>query len=187
MMSSENDTPDALNNSSSRNVGAPAVHSTTTNDDNSSASSTATPSTETATSRTEEDLNNRGLASGTNGSAIRAAVSSGDSNNSATTVEIPEIPIGDLKIRPKLRFEVVTARVIETAGKKHVVILLVEPPEFFVIKGPLIGFFFISELHSDDETSHRAGAPSCRHRAAVQRFLLRLRMHIAKLPSFNPR
>ena len=36
-------------------------------------------------------------------------------------VEIKPIPIGDSKIRSKIRFEVVTARVIETGGKKHVV------------------------------------------------------------------
>ena len=36
-------------------------------------------------------------------------------------VEIKPIPIGDPKNRSKLTFEVVTARVIETAGKKHVV------------------------------------------------------------------
>ena len=38
-----------------------------------------------------------------------------------TPVEIKQIKIGDPKIRAKLCFEVVTARVIETAGKKHVV------------------------------------------------------------------
>ena len=36
-------------------------------------------------------------------------------------IDIRPIPIGDPKIRSKIRFEVVTARVIETAGKKHVV------------------------------------------------------------------
>ena len=36
-------------------------------------------------------------------------------------IEIKPIPIGDPKIRSKIRFEVVTARVIETGGKKHVV------------------------------------------------------------------
>lgn len=35
-------------------------------------------------------------------------------------IDIRPIPIGDPKIRSKIRFEVVTARVIETAGKKHV-------------------------------------------------------------------
>jgi len=35
-------------------------------------------------------------------------------------IEIKPIPIGDPKIRSKIRFEVVTARVIETGGKKHV-------------------------------------------------------------------
>lgn len=35
-------------------------------------------------------------------------------------VEIKPIPIGDQKVRSKIRFEVVTARVIETGGKKHV-------------------------------------------------------------------
>ena len=38
-------------------------------------------------------------------------------------MEIKPIPIGDPKNRSKLTFEVVTARVIETAGKKHVVLL----------------------------------------------------------------
>ena len=36
-------------------------------------------------------------------------------------VEIKQIKIGDPKLRAKLCFEVVTARVIESAGKKHVV------------------------------------------------------------------
>ena len=36
-------------------------------------------------------------------------------------MEIKPIPIGDPKVRSKVRFEVVTARVIETGGKKHVV------------------------------------------------------------------
>ena len=36
-------------------------------------------------------------------------------------VEIKQIKIGDPKLRAKLSFEVVTARVIESAGKKHVV------------------------------------------------------------------
>ena len=36
-------------------------------------------------------------------------------------IEIKPIPIGDPKVRSKIRFEVVTARVIETGGKKHVV------------------------------------------------------------------
>lgn len=35
-------------------------------------------------------------------------------------IEIKPIPIGDPKVRSKIRFEVVTARVIETGGKKHV-------------------------------------------------------------------
>lgn len=36
-------------------------------------------------------------------------------------VELKHIHVGDTKVRSKLRFEVVTARVIETGGKKHVV------------------------------------------------------------------
>ena len=32
-----------------------------------------------------------------------------------------DIPLGDPRVRSKLRFDVVTAKVIETAGKKHVV------------------------------------------------------------------
>ena len=36
-------------------------------------------------------------------------------------VDIRVIPIGDPKIRSKIRFEVVTAKVVEAAGKKHVV------------------------------------------------------------------
>merc|ERR1712018_1015896 len=35
-------------------------------------------------------------------------------------IDIKPIPIGDPKIRSKIRFEVTTARVIETGGKKHV-------------------------------------------------------------------
>lgn len=34
---------------------------------------------------------------------------------------IKQIPIGEPGIRSKLRFDVVTARVVEIAGKKHVV------------------------------------------------------------------
>ena len=36
-------------------------------------------------------------------------------------VELKLIHVGDTKVRSKLRFEVVTARVLETGGKKHVV------------------------------------------------------------------
>ena len=36
-------------------------------------------------------------------------------------IELKHIHTGDTKVRAKLRFEVVTARVIETGGKKHVV------------------------------------------------------------------
>jgi hypothetical protein len=36
-------------------------------------------------------------------------------------VKLAVIPVGDHKVRAKLRFDVVTAKVIETAGKKHVV------------------------------------------------------------------
>jgi len=36
-------------------------------------------------------------------------------------VELKMIHVGDTKVRAKLRFEVVTARVIESGGKKHVV------------------------------------------------------------------
>lgn len=36
-------------------------------------------------------------------------------------VNIPVIPHGDPRVRSKLKFEVITARVSETAGKKHVV------------------------------------------------------------------
>ena len=44
-----------------------------------------------------------------------------DTSTVTAPVEIKPIPIGDPKNRSKLTFEVVTARVIETAGKKHVV------------------------------------------------------------------
>ena len=37
------------------------------------------------------------------------------------TVELKHIHTGDTKVRAKVRFEVVTARVLETGGKKHVV------------------------------------------------------------------
>jgi len=43
-----------------------------------------------------------------------------DTSTVTAPVEIKPIPIGDPKNRSKLTFEVVTARVIETAGKKHV-------------------------------------------------------------------
>jgi hypothetical protein len=36
-------------------------------------------------------------------------------------IELKHIHTGDTKVRAKLRFEVVTARVIESGGKKHVV------------------------------------------------------------------
>ena len=45
----------------------------------------------------------------------------GQNQEKAQPSELIKIPIGDEKIRDKLRFEVVTAKVIETAGKKHVV------------------------------------------------------------------
>ena len=37
------------------------------------------------------------------------------------SVELKHIHTGDTKVRAKVRFEVVTARVLETGGKKHVV------------------------------------------------------------------
>ncbi len=42
-------------------------------------------------------------------------------NPPAKPAEIKPIPIGDPKVRSKLRFDVVTARVNEKAGKKYVV------------------------------------------------------------------
>ena len=44
-----------------------------------------------------------------------------DTSTVTAPIEIKPIPIGDPKNRSKLTFEVVTARVIESAGKKHVV------------------------------------------------------------------
>lgn len=43
-----------------------------------------------------------------------------DTSTVTAPIEIKPIPIGDPKNRSKLTFEVVTARVIESAGKKHV-------------------------------------------------------------------
>ena len=47
-------------------------------------------------------------------------VSKKDIATVTSPVEIKQIKIGDPKLRAKLGFEVVTARVIESAGKKHV-------------------------------------------------------------------
>ena len=44
-----------------------------------------------------------------------------DSATVTSPVEIKPVRIGDPKIRSKITFEVVTARVIESGGKKHVV------------------------------------------------------------------
>ena len=66
-------------------------------------------------------------------------------------VNIRPIPIGDPKVRSKIRFEVVTAKVVETAGKKHVVRIL----RFLSV---LISFYpmlhpLYSGLHDHDEKS----------------------------------
>ena len=41
--------------------------------------------------------------------------------SSSSPILIPEIPVGSVEGRKKVLFEVVTAKVVETAGKKHVV------------------------------------------------------------------
>ena len=50
---------------------------------------------------------------------VRVAATSGAS--SKEPAKLLDIPLGDPRVRSKLRFDVVTAKVIETAGKKHVV------------------------------------------------------------------
>ena len=50
---------------------------------------------------------------------VSAASSAAASKNEPA--QLAEIPIGDARVRAKLRFDVVTAKVVETAGKKHVV------------------------------------------------------------------
>ena len=40
---------------------------------------------------------------------------------SSDPVPLKVIPLGNPKVRSKLQFSVVTAKVVETAGKKHVV------------------------------------------------------------------
>jgi hypothetical protein len=51
--------------------------------------------------------------------------------------------LGDMKIRSKLKFEVVTAKVVEESGKKHVVRT---PKDNFFIKN--LAFFFQFFVHS---------------------------------------
>lgn len=46
-----------------------------------------------------------------------------DNSTVTSPVEVKPVKIGDPKVRSKLTFEVVTARVIESGGKKHVVSL----------------------------------------------------------------
>lgn len=43
------------------------------------------------------------------------------SSSSSSPILIPDIPIGSVEGKRKVVFEVVTAKVVETAGKKHVV------------------------------------------------------------------
>ena len=50
-----------------------------------------------------------------------SSITKKDSATVTSPVEIKPIRIGDPKIRSKITFEVVTARVIESGGKKHVV------------------------------------------------------------------
>ena len=50
-----------------------------------------------------------------------SSITKKDSATVTSPVEIKPVRIGDPKIRSKITFEVVTARVIESAGKKHVV------------------------------------------------------------------
>ena len=50
---------------------------------------------------------------------VRVAATSGASCKEPA--KLLDIPLGDPRVRSKLRFDVVTAKVIETAGKKHVV------------------------------------------------------------------
>ena len=53
-----------------------------------------------------------------------SSITKKDSATVTSPVEIKPVRIGDPKIRSKITFEVVTARVIESAGKKHVVSFL---------------------------------------------------------------
>ena len=53
--------------------------------------------------------------------AKNVRVSTAAAASSKEPAKLLDIPLGDLRVRSKLRFDVVTAKVIETAGKKHVV------------------------------------------------------------------
>lgn len=73
----------------------------------------------------------------------------GDNGDKPAKFELKYIPIGEPGVKSKLKFDVVTARVIETAGKKHVVCWLVWSWIMFQPIHPL--FFFQELLHHDQE------------------------------------
>ena len=52
---------------------------------------------------------------------VRVRVSATSGASCKEPAKLLDIPLGDPRVRSKLRFDVVTAKVIETAGKKHVV------------------------------------------------------------------
>ena len=61
-----------------------------------------------------------------------SSITKKDSATVTSPVEIKPIRIGDPKIRSKITFEVVTARVIESGGKKHVVRYLYRKFYFYI-------------------------------------------------------
>ena len=68
--------------------------------------------------KTPEENNTVDDVSNTFAKNVRIATSAASCKEPA---KLLDIPLGDPRVRSKLRFDVVTAKVIETAGKKHVV------------------------------------------------------------------
>ena len=56
-----------------------------------------------------------------NAFAKNVRVAAASASSLKEPAKLLDIPLGDPRVRSKLRFDVVTAKVIETAGKKHVV------------------------------------------------------------------
>ena len=68
--------------------------------------------------KTPEENNTADGVSNTFAKSVRISTSAASCKEPA---KLLDIPLGDPRVRSKLRFDVVTAKVIETAGKKHVV------------------------------------------------------------------
>lgn len=78
----------------------------------------------------------------------RPVLTKKDNATVTSPVEIKPIPIGDPKVRSKLTFEVVTARVAESGGKKHVV----RASSMFKVDSPFNAIFCLG-LYGDHEKS----------------------------------